>query len=72
MPVTDHTYFLAQDDKVHGPRQDLGDFLREQFRAHATDAEPTRFDGASVWWHGEVRHVAITHRATTSIVEPSR
>lgn len=72
MPVVDHTYFLAQDDKVLGPRQDLADFLREQYRSHcAANEEPTRLDGASVWFHNETRHVAVTCRATTSKVEPS-
>lgn len=64
MPVRDHTYYLAQDDKVIGPRADLVDFLREQYRARAgADAEPSRLEGASVWWHDDVRHVAVTYRA---------
>lgn len=74
--VKEHTYYLAQEDKVYGPRQDLAEFLREQFRARATSSAE-RFDGASVWWLGDVRHVAVTYRApewersTTVIVEPA-
>lgn len=82
MPVRDHTYYLAQEDKLHGPRQELAEFLREQFQTHAREMlaaaiEPSRVDGASVWWHDDVRHVAVTYRApswersTTVIVEPA-
>jgi hypothetical protein len=78
MPVRDHTYYLAQDDKVFGPREDLGDFLRETYRKHAVaDIECSRLDGASVWWNGDVRHVAVTYRApdwdraTTVKLEPA-
>jgi hypothetical protein len=78
MPVRDHTYYLAQENKVYGPRQDLTEFLREQFQLHAREAasEPSRLDGASVWWLGDERHVAVTFRApdsdrsATVIVEP--
>lgn len=62
MTVRDHTYYLAQDDEVFGPRQDLGDFLREQYRSKDS-TEVSRIDGASVWWNGDVRHVAVTYRA---------
>lgn len=81
MPVRDHTYFLAQENKVFGPREDLGELLRERFHTVAKEMldaqiEPSRLDGASVWWNGDVRHLAVTYRApswersTTVIVEP--
>lgn len=82
MTVRDHTYLLAQDDKVLGPRRDLEQFLRDTWATYAAQMmangiDVSRFDGVSVWWLNDVRHVAVTHRepgwdrSTTVIVEPA-
>jgi len=82
MPVRDHTYFLPQEDKVIGPRKDLEPFLRDTWATYgaemmANGIDVSRVDGVSVWWHDDVRHVAVTHRtpawdrSATTIIEPA-
>jgi hypothetical protein len=82
MTVRDHTYFLAQEDKVIGPRKDLESFLRDTWATYAAEMtaneiDVARVDGVSVWWLNDVRHVAVTHRtpawdrSATTIIEPT-
>jgi hypothetical protein len=81
--VRDHTYLLAQDNKIIGPRAlELESFLLDTWAIYAAQMmangiDTSRVDGVSVWWLGETRHVAVTHRdptwdrSATVLIEPS-